>query len=542
MTKRIFLLCWSFALVFTIIIGKLAFVQLANGPVYAAQSFNNRSERFPLETHFRGQFYDRNHEALLNAESTPALVIFPQLLADPYTLYQQLSQNYPQLSIAKEQIVPVLSEGKTIFPKTFAVMIPNEALLHDLIPLQQKGFVIAPYYNRYTQKNLAIHLLGYLDSDGNGVKGLEKRCNRYLKGNHAQIYLAYLTDARNNLLEGASARLVTNPDARNDVVLTLDKTLQKTLEDLLDQSYITKGGAVLLDTKSGQILAAASRPVYNPEDVMESYGYTDNQLERVMGDDYCYYPGSIFKLLTALGALEENIADETTKFTCDNLPPHNKCPRPHGQLDFAGALKVSCNNYFIALGEQLGQDKLTEYIIRRGNFQLEEDKALDSKAARANGVIGQELFKVSPLEMANLMVTIANDGKAFSLENPWENRLILAIEHKGQSIQQSDPLETKQIFSPASVRTLQKMLQNDFVTDSGQTISYIGKTGTPEIYQKGQKGYLAWYIGYAPADNPQYALAVVIEAIAGVPQEDLAGGKYALPFFKNLMAKILPSS
>lgn len=539
MTKRIFLMGWLFFAVFVIVIAKLAYIQVYKGPIYAASSFSGRADLFPLEEASRGDILDRNGKSLLDAQIQPTLIILPKLLDDPEGFYQQFSRNFPQLSLLHQEIVPQNKNGTLVYPPTLVVPIPDTTTLHALQKEIKQGVVIAPYRQRYGDNPLAIHLLGYLDSEKKGVKGLEKLFDHYLADDHAATYLAYMSDAQRHIIAGSGMRIIDQKTERCDVVLSIDQSLQQKLEELMNTFHITRGAAVILDTHTGQILAACSRPVYTPKDLAQTYGYQDNQLERVMGEDYRYYPGSIFKLCTAVAILEENIADERTVFTCDNVPPQQKCPRPHGTINFQEALKVSCNNYFIALGEKLGREKLSDYLLNRWGFSLEVGKKLDSAASRANGIIGQELFTVSPLEMANVMVTIANDGKAFSLDDVWYNQLTLGIkENEDWLVQFELPKQTQQ-FSAQSIKVLQKLLRNETKVN-GTSLTYAGKTGTPEIYTaNGKKSYLAWYIGYAPFDEPRYAAAIVIEQIAGVPEEDLAGGKYALPFFQQLMATIL---
>lgn len=545
MTKRIFIMTLILSLSFGLVIGKITYVQLFQGEAYALKSLANRTSPLALEETPRGDILDCHGASLLNDHDRPALVILPHLASDPKRLLALVNDLLPQAEIKPQDILPGEAGEALVFPKPIIYPLEDEQMISIINSWQEPAAIVAPYKTRYSDQPLAVHLIGYLNYQNDGAKGLEKQYNQALKAQRPQTYLTPITDAYKRTLPGLGYRLIqdTASEERTNLWLTLDKDTQRLLEDTLNATYLTKGAAVIIDVATGNILAAASRPTFDPNDLTQNYGYSDNQLDRVMGIDYTYYPGSVFKLLTAMIALEEGVAEKSTTFLCDNLPPYNKCPRLHGSTDFSQALKVSCNNYFIHLGQDIGQKKLEYYLLDQLNFTLETGKKLDSFGARANGVIGQELFKVSPLQMANFMATIANDGRHLSLEDPVSNRLVLGTAPSGQSpALYAKTNNQEQVFQPKAAQDLQDMLQNSHtITKNGttKTVTYAGKTGTPEVYTKdAQKHYLAWYTGYAPFDQPKYAIAIVVEEIAGVPSMDLSGGKYATPIFKSLIEQL----
>jgi len=403
---------------------------------------------------------------------------------------------------------------------------------------------------RYGLGSLAVHLIGYMGYQENGyypqgMTGIERKFNELLKGERPEKVIAPITDARSQVLEGLGYRLIDlgKDDTRKDVLLSLDFRMQKIVEEVLDNKGIVKGSVVILDINSGKVLAAASRPLYNPNNLEETMGFQDNQVERVI--DYKVYPGSIFKVITAAAALEEGVVNPETKFVCTGSSPdfRVKCSREHGEITFSEAMEHSCNVTFVQVGLTLGREKLEEYIIEKFGFTPIQGKALDSTEAIAHGVIGQVIFEVSPLEIANVMATIARDGYHQELSNPWETRLLQAIRTREGQIESFSQLpEYRKVYSIETAQNLKKMLTATNQQGSGRRAwlegyGSAGKTGTPQA--NGLGAYMAWYTGYAPIEKPQYAVSVLIEEIKGINNSELQGGYYAGPVFKEILEQVL---
>lgn len=529
MRRRIYYVAMVLSIGFSIVLGKLAYTQLYGGSVYAAQSFQSQSCFIPLNDYARGQIYDRNGRSLLNSYTSPALIVTPQP-------EEQLGQVYDFLQdyLSETTLSPLQTSQLPFILPLSAQQATN--LAQASLP---SGVVIVPYHWRYHHP-LAIHLIGCLDHSGHGAKGLESYYDALLSAAEPLSSLVYLSDANDRSLSGSSGiRLMTSTQAQPALYLTLDYTIQQTLETCFNQHHIAKGSAIILDIATNDILASVSRPLYDPTDLSQTFGFPDNQLERSLGYDYRYYPGSTFKIATAIAALESHAPALSQSFQCQNTASYQKCPRVHGEVDLRRALQVSCNNYFVYLGESLGAENLRHYLLDTLHFSLESQKDFDSFGAIANGAIGQELIRVSPWQMAQLVSIIAQDGGIWQSNAPWQEQIVSALEQDGQRQPVVSDKSYVQVISTATARTLQNDLASSITLPDGRTLTYAGKTGTPEVASSDEGNrYLAWYVGYAPAENPRYAIAIVIEEIIGIPASELSGGKYALPLFQDLIAQL----
>lgn len=546
--KRLLAILIIFTLLLTGIAGKAFYEQVFMGPTYAARSLEIRTRQFPTEEYIRGDILDRNGVSLTDSAYRPSIVFFPRLINNPENLIQKISTQLPELKINIQNIKPYYQNGKKYFPEPFFIKVDENIKYAQIVnSWNEPGVTVVPIKTRYGKNSLAVHIVGYTDYQQKGIKGIEARFDEKLRGSRPEQIITPITDARNNFLKGLGYRIIDlGKDAvRNDIILTIDSRIQNIVEQVMDKRQIIKGAVVILDVKTGTILAAASRPEFDQKNPDKTYGFNDNQLERVIGDDYKVYPGSIFKVITAAAALEEGIVTPETRFICTGSSEYVTCPREHGELTFTEAMQYSCNVTFVDVGLKLGRKKLEEYMLNKFGFGLEENKRLDSARARANGIIGQELFRVSPLEIANMMATIARDGYHQKIVDPWNNRLVKAIKKdaKVENFTQT-PMFFK-LYSKETAEKLKEMLIATNKWGSGKRAwiegyGSAGKTGTPEIINKnGEKDYLAWYTGYAPIKKPQYAVVVLIEEIEGLSKAALQGGYHAGPVFKEILEQTL---
>lgn len=540
MQKRLVILISLFFVFFTGIIGKAFYEQVIKGQIYAAQSLNTRTEQYPAEQYLRGDILDRNGLPLTDSAYRPTVIIFPSVINEPSRVIERFKKELPQVNIKIEDLMAYKKNGTIIYPDPFVLEDGRDPQIISVISnWNEPGITVLPYKMRYGVKPLAVHLLGYMGFPENGyypqgMNGIEKIFDEVLKGEKPEKIITPIIDARRNILGGFGYRLIDlgEDKTRKDVYLTLDARIQRIVEEVMDEKGIVKGSVIILDIQSGNILAAASRPIFDPEHPGKTMGFQDNQVERVM--DYKVYPGSVFKIITAAAALEENIVEPDTKFICTGSSPDFRvqCPRSHGEITFSEAMEQSCNVTFVQVGLKLGREKLNEYITEKFGIKPIQGKALDSPEAIAHGIIGQVIFQVSPLEMANIMATIARDGYHQELLNPWETRLI----------QKTQLPEYKQVYSLQTAKELKEILKATNQKGSGRrawldNYGSAGKTGTPQANGLGE--YMAWYTGFAPLDQPRYAVSVLIEEMAGVDKRNLQGGYHAGPVFKVIMERVL---
>ncbi|NLT96209.1 MAG: penicillin-binding protein 2 [Clostridia bacterium] len=541
MQKRIAVLVLLFGLLFLGVTGKAFYEQILMGPSYASQSLNIRTEQFPAEQYLRGDILDRNGLSLTDSAYRPTVVIFPRFISDARKVIERFHRELPQVNIKIEDLQPYIKNSVLIFPDPFILKNGQDPKIISVISRwDEPGIAVLPYKMRYGRGTVAVHLIGYMGFKEKGIypqgmTGIEKKFDEILKGQRAEKIITPIIDARSNILKGLGYRLLDlGKDAsRNDIYLTLDLRIQRIVEEVMDEKGIIKGGVIILDIQTGNILAAASRPLFDPNDPGETMGFHDNQVERTL--DYKVYPGSVFKVITAAAALEEGIITPESKFVCTGSSPDFRvqCPRPHGELTFSEAMEQSCNVTFVQVGLKLGREKLKEYISEKFGIEPIPGKALDSQEAIAHGIIGQVIFQVSPLEMANIMATIARDGYHQELLDPWETRLLRS---------EVQLPRYKKVYSLATAQKLKAILKATNQRGSGkrawvEQYGSAGKTGTPQANGLGE--FMAWYTGYAPLEQPRYAVSVLIEELAGVSKRDLQGGTHAGPVFKEIMEKVL---
>jgi len=539
-----------FTILITGITGKAFYEQIIMGPTYASKSLEIRTKQISAEEYVRGEIFDRNGISLTDAAYRPTVVVFPKLVLEPERLLARLKEELPHMSISEKAIKPYLKNDTKIYPEAFIIRVENDMdALQKISAWNEPGVAILPYKSRYGLDSLAVHLIGYMGYKNNGYEpqgmtGIEGRFDDLLKGSRPGKIITPITDARNNILEGLGYRLIDleKDEKRSDIYLTIDSRIQRITEEVLVEKSITKGSVVVLDIDTGNILAAATRPIYDQNNLENTMGFKDNQIERVI--DYKVYPGSIFKVITAAAALEKGAVTLDTKFVCTGSSPdfHVTCPREHGEITFSEAMEQSCNVTFVQVGLSLGREVLEEFIIEKFGFKPIENKKLDSPEAIAHGIIGQEIFEVTPLEIANMMATIARDGYHQEMVDPWKSRLIMAIRNKQTMESYIEIPQYKQIYSKETAQKLKKVLTATNQRGSGRRAwiegyGSAGKTGTPQANQAGD--YMAWYTGYAPIEKPKYAVAVLVEEIQGLTKGDLQGGYYAGPIFKEILERIL---
>lgn len=391
------------------------------------------------------------------------------------------------------------------------------------------------YYQReYPYDKIFAHVVGY-DNPKYGKTGIESVYDGYLSG---QI------NPERRL--GAISHLFSN-SAGNTVMLTVDAQIQQAAYQALGNN---RGAIVVMSPKTGAILALVSRPSFDPntlETNWESVSQSANSLLLNRATQGLYPPGSIIKVLVAQAVLAENLADKNRQFTCTGslkigpdyiLPEANN--QAHGKLNLEQALAVSCNVTFGQLALDLGRTKMAKYFEQYGfsqqiNSDFQESVSNLPNFARlsdgdlAQTGIGQGSLLVTPLRMAMLASTFANKG---IMMKPYLVQKIIAP--NGSIIKETTPekwLTPSEGNWASQVAAMMVSVVNEG-TGSGAALRGIqvaGKTGTAENPHGNPH---AWFIGFAPADNPQVAIAVIVEN-AG------SGGKTAAPLARQILSQAL---
>ncbi len=411
------------------------------------------------------------------------------------------------------------------------------------------------FLRTYPQGGLYSQVTGFYSYQVGAPYGLEHASDDLLSGDSDTLFVRRVTD----LLTGRRTAGAT-------LELTIDPKAQKAADDALGGS---KGAVVALDPKTGAILAMVSHPQYDPNPI-SSHDLTKaaNAWEKLSSDpakpylnrtiNQLYPPGSTFKVVTAAAALETGLlSDENSEvpgpavldlpLTSATLPNENRRPcGPNDKTTLIRALEISCNTAFGSLGLELGGEQLRAQAAKFGfgdsltipmRVSTSTVPADLNAPQAAQSAIGQYEVKSTPLQMAMVAAGIANQGRVMT---PY---LIDSVRSANLDIIEStpDPVELSQATSPETASTLTKMMVS--VVDNGSGVraaipgvEVAGKTGTAQ--HDPNKPPHAWFISFAPADDPQVAVAVVVED-GGVTGSEVGGGRVAAPIAKAVMQAVL---
>lgn len=504
MRKRWKALSICLAVIMTLLAGRLAYIQLLGQEDLSAAA--HVQQQITLEgADTRGAIYDRNGTPLAGQQQEYIYIIEEESF-DGETM-NALNQVY-----AEE--VPNEDNQYRVFTSQLYLKSTGERLIRN------SGAFILEAGRRYQHQQTAVHMIGYTNpKDGSGATGLELQYDEVLSQYNKKV--AAVADVQGKLLQGKGLAVTSNQDQDNyvkdGITTTLESGLQKAVEEILAQQPYD-GAAVVTEVKTGQILAAASTPVYDPVNV-ESYmeSQSGELINKVTQGQYP--PGSIFKMIVAAAALEMGI-DPYSVYTCNGAETVNgqtvKCSTGgetgHGTITLKDAFAKSCNCAFIQLGQQIGAEAilsmaenmgLGETVLngypgeKSGNLMTSEQS---QGAAIANLSIGQGELLVTPLQAARVTGIIANDGLDTGLQ------LVL---------EQEEILEGQRCISQETAENLQEMMAQTMIDGTGSQlesdVSMAAKTGSAESVQAGSEVVHGWICGYVPAEAPQYAITVFME-------------------------------
>lgn len=544
--SRICKLLILFVLLGSLLILRLFYLQIIENTNLVTQSLGMRIQEVPIEVS-RGEIVDRNGLPLTNTAQHHKIAVFPRQILNPERAAEQLAA---LTGIPSKNLLLQINKNRQPFKIDVKVdTATGEKINKALIP----GIVVVTEKVRYGSLSLAAHVTGYINlADNQGVSGIEGMYDEVLRGNQPE-YAVALVDAGQQIIPGLGYKKLrfSNHSEPSNVVLTLDKQIQKSVENVLDKHGI-KGAVVVLRPSTGEILAMASRPNFNANH-LEKYLTQESSplLNRAISP---YQPGSVFKLLTAAAALEKGIVQPEDIFfdpgyiEVDNLRfngwDYDKGGR--GQVTFKEALAYSSNPVFIAVGLKLGAENLISYAQKLG-FGHKTSLDFNDEAAGhlppyenlysgelANLAIGQGTLEATPLQIVSLVATIANDGIKV---NPY---IVSKLTNSdGIVIKTHNMSPEVRVLSIKTARQIQEMMADVTRYGTGQAayvkgIGSAGKTGSAETGRTNANGKSinhAWFAGYAPIKNPQYAVVIFAE-------EGMSGGDIAAPMFSEIVSEI----
>lgn len=544
--SRLFNLIFFFCLIALGLIGRLFYLQIIQGPALTIESLSSRVQEVPIEV-ARGDILDRQGIPLTNTAHHFSLIVFPNQLVNVVRSAEQLAS---MTGIAKEQILARIRENHP-----FKLKNDLDAVTAQKINSYQLGGVLAVAERvRYSYTSLASHVIGYIRAaDNKGVSGLEAMYDEVLRGNQPE-YIAAIVDAGQQLIPGLGYKRlrIDGGAGPSNVVLTIDGRVQKIVESLLDR-HIEKGAVVVMRPSTGEILAMASRPNFDANNLSDYLrGEAAPLLNRAVSS---YQPGSVFKLVVAAAALEKKIVRPQDAFfdpgyiDVNNLRikgwDYDKGGR--GKITFTDAIAYSSNPVVIDVGLKLGAEELIHCAKRLG-FGKKTKMDYDGEANGnlpvasslypgdlANLSIGQGFLEATPLQIASLISTIVNDG--IKVDPSLVSRFTAS---NGTTIKQFPLSRGERVLSRQTAVQLREMMIAATRYGTGQA-AYVenggsaGKTGSAETGNSDKMGNSlshAWFAGYAPLDNPAFTIVVFVE-------EGMSGGDVAAPIFREIAMELL---
>lgn len=437
-------------------------------------------------------------------------------------------------------------------------------------------------YKRYYPKNsLASSVIGFTGSDDQGLEGIEYEYDSYLSGTPGRIITAQ--NARGTDMPFRYEQNVESEDG-NNVYLTIDETIQSICEKYMqkgveDNNVLNKGVCIAMDVNTGAILAMVTTDGYdlnNPYELSakdkkkikstpkkkqaeaESAALSNMWRNKAVADTYM--PGSVFKMCVASAALEENLVNEKTSFTCtgsisvEGETIHCSNIAGHGTQNFVEAISNSCNPAFIQIGQMLGASKFRQYYQ---GFGFSDKTGIDLpgeaedsfwKEGKMGGVdlavasFGQN-FTITPIQMITACAAVSNGGYVV------QPHVVSKItDSKGNVIKTVDKKVKRQVISDDTSKKMNEYLEYN-TERQGAAAGYIsgykvaGKTGTTEkrgvtkVESSFSEDYISSFCGYAPADDPQIAMLVFFDTPDG---DAYYGSQVSSPVFINIMSEVLP--
>jgi stage V sporulation protein D (sporulation-specific penicillin-binding protein) len=559
--KRLIWMMGGFGLLFLILILRLFSLQVLQSETLSrigAQQWTRNG----TVTARRGAIYDRNGRLL--AQSTTAYIVCanPRLVKNPQAFAQAMADLLQLDAAVVAQKVVDTSKSSVILKR----QVPRETVdtlrtLRERSPYRETQALEGLTFDEDTRRwypygAFLTQVLGLTNVDSVGQSGLEQRYEAYLAGQPGKIVGE--VDAKARQLAGGQSEYVA-PIPGDNLRLTVDQNLQsfmeKALRQCLDVNKARRVQAIMMDVHTGEILAMAVKPDYDPNDPPRQDVETLQALMRITAISDVYEPGSTFKILTTAAAIDAGVTTPEEGFYCSGKIQVDgdtiRCwSSAHRAESMKKALQNSCNPVFVELAMRLGTERFYRYLRA---FGLGVPTDVDLPGEGQGILIGQRYLKnvdlarvgfgqsvaVTPLQLLTAACAAVNGGK---LMRPYIVKEVQAQD--GTVLERTQPRVVATPISPETSAVVRALLESVVEEGGGRNAALPGyrvggKTGTAQIYRDGKivrDAHIGSFLGFAPADDPRFALLVVVDE-AGV-QVDY-GGTTAAPFAKQIIQDAL---
>jgi cell division protein FtsI (penicillin-binding protein 3) len=535
------------ALLFGLMGARLFMLQVVESDEFQQIAAEQRTTKIEFPAR-RGAVLDRDAETMSISVDLQVVYSDPTLIDDPRAVAARLG---PVLKRKPESLVESLTGTFAGDQFEYVARQVNPRVAKEVAAMELPGIFFEAEPKRfYPNGRMASHLLGFVNVDGTVMEGVEAQYNNVLAGEPGAV--RFEKDTSGNQLPQADSSF-EQPEPGRSILLTIDKDIQYftelALADAVRQYKAASGTAILMRPKTGEILALANVPDFDPNAYNEFSN--DERRNRALAD--VYEPGSIFKAITLAGALSEGaVSPETTFAVPDQLQVadrviHDSSPHATEKMDVRQIITESSNVGTVMIGQKLGAEGLDEYVHRFGfgsktglDFPGESPgivRPLEdwSGSSIGNIPIGQGVA-VTPLQMVSAYATIANHGV-------WvEPRLLAGTIGGDARVDPAAPSSKRRVLKGRVARTVTGIL-SDVVSKGTGLLAQIpgyevaGKTGTAQkVLEEGGYGddYFASFAGYAPAKRPEVAAIVILDS-----PTPIYGGMTAAPTFTIIMERAL---
>jgi len=543
--SRLYLLGGILVLWCAVICARLVYLQVFRYGDFE-QRAQHQQQRTTEVSAKRGIIYDRAGRELAMSVSVDSVFAVPTDIPD-------LAQTISLIArITKADPRELLAKCKASRTFCWVARKADAEIAGRIRSLNLRGIYFQKESKRfYPKRDLAAQVIGYVGTDDEGLSGIEREYEDKLHGKPGQMLIS--VDARRKYFGSVEKQ----PEPGENVVLTLDEKIQyiaeRELEAAMQQTHAESGTVIVENPHTGEILALANRPTFNPNLSRE---ITPQKLKNHAVSDV-YEPGSTFKVVTIAGALEEKVTRPDEVFDCqmgsivfNGRRIHDS--RPHGLLTVSDVLAESSDVGSIKIGLRLGEDRFYKYIRGFGFGQqtgielpgetrgLTKPPSRWSKVSIAAISMGQEIG-ITPLQLVGLVSTMANDGIYLA------PRVVAATSQQRNAPQTIafHPVNEHRVLSAFAAAEMRQMMQGVVLHGTGKKAilegySSAGKTGTaqkvdPTTRAYSHTKYVASFAGFAPVNNPAVTIAVVLDSAVGLHQ----GGQVSAPVFNRIAQQVL---
>ncbi|WP_069650157.1 stage V sporulation protein D [Caloranaerobacter ferrireducens] len=549
---------------------RLGYLQIVKGEELKKLALEQWTRDIPVKAK-RGVIFDRKGKKLAISVSADTVWCRPADIKNPKETAEILAE---VLNLDEDNVYKKITSRQSVVKIKMWISKDEADILRSK---KLSGIEIVDDNKRYyPYGNFAAYILGFTDIDNVGLYGIEKTYNKYLTGTPGRWIKT--ADAVGRQLPYANEKLYEPKDGLS-VVLTIDETIQHFAEkaalEALVKNKAKRVSIIIMEPKTGDILAMASKPDYDPnnprepldEDTKKQWeGLSQKELIKKWYDMWrnfpindVYEPGSTFKIITAAAGLEENVVTPESQFYCDGFitsvkGARLKCWRwynPHGSETFVEGVQNSCNEVFVAVGQRLGKERMYKYIKA---FGFGEKTGIELTGEQS-GIIprGPEYMKevnlatisygqgiaVTPIQLITAISAVANGG------NLMKPRIVKElVDSKGNVVHEFKPVVKRKVISKDTSKTLLSILETVVSSGTGKK-AYVpgyrigGKTGTAQKVINGRYAegkYIASFVAIAPVNDPKITVLVVIDEPSN---GEYYGGRIAAPVAGQVVKDIL---